>query len=254
MDIKEWLKENFTNVKSIEDLKYVDRRILIVGGSILFVLIGIYYYYLIAVYLPHKQAVRDAQAAQAAKQQAQVQKATAVTLNAPMTPSSKVDAPQQGNPKATDIFKVPSNYMDISKIAPADSAMYLNTFDVLYDYLNQVFQGNYQTAFDYLNKDFVKANNITLDSFSNYYKNTYFTENTFFIYGVSSDGSSYTANVTINDKEHAGAAFNATYKLVNNNGKYSIILDDLASYNKLSPESQQKGLDNTQTNINSQTQ
>ena len=246
MGFKEQLKENFTNVRSFQDLKYVDRRILIVGGTVFFVVLGLYYYYLIAIYLPHKQAIRDKAAAEAtqqqAKQQAQIKKAAEVSMNSSMTPSNKSDIPQQSKPEqnqAVDIFKIPGNYMDISKIPPASSSMYLNSFDVLYDYLNLAFQGNYSKAYEYLNKDFVKINNITLDSFSNYYNNIYFKQNTFYIFNVHSEGTSYITDVTINDKEHAGAAFNATYKLVNNNGKYSIILDDLASYVKSGIENQQ---------------
>lgn len=242
MGLKETLKENFKNVKNLEDLKYVDRRILIVGGTILFVVLGLYYYYLIGVYLPHKQDVRDKAAQEATKQQElltqqqdQVKKVSDALMNASLPPSKKTDISPQNNPNqsnAVDIFKIPRNYMNISRIPSKDSEMYFDSFDVLYDYFNQVFQGNYSSAYSYLNKDFVNQNNITPDSFTSYVNKFYLKSNEFYIYNVIKDGVYYSVDLTIYDKENPSLVLSATYKLANINGKYSIVIDNLSDYVK----------------------
>ena len=219
------------NSRTFDAIKYIDKRILIpacIGIAILF--IG-YYYFIFFVYSPGSNKTSEKLYDNTSKESQQIiNKQATTSFYSSMKPNvySNVTSPQVG----ADIYKIPANFMDITKVPVAETDNYVKVFDVIYDYLNEVNKGNYQTALLYLSKDFVAKNKITADILSNYHKNTYFPENTFIINSVVKADNIYNVRFFVGNKVVTGVGFYITYKLTETNGKLDISIDDLAKFIK----------------------
>lgn len=228
------VKEEVDEVKkspSIEALKLIDRKVLIIGGIVVFILLCVFYYFLFFVAYPYKLKDRGYNYDKAQTQEAIKKEATS-QLYSSMPASSKTNLPNTATPKAADLYKIPANYMDVSVIPAYETSNYVTVFDITYDFFKDVNKGNYQNALLYLNKDFVNSNRITADLLSKYFKETYFQNNGFIINKISKAGNNYNVQLIVTNQDITGVSFNINYIITDHDGKLDISINDLANYIK----------------------
>ncbi len=233
--LKEKTRDEVVNIKNsinLDVIKYIDRKILIGVGTILFIVIALYYYYIFFVYSPGSNK-SDRKVVDNIPNDSQqiINKQATTSFYSSMKPNTYSNVPNPAQVGA-DIYKIPANYMDISSIPVTETDNYVKTFDIIYDYLKEINGANYQNALLYLNKDFVAKNKITADVLANYHKDTYFPSNTFIIKNVVKTGNIYATRIFVGNKSVDGVGFFITYKLTEVNDKLDISIDDLEKYIK----------------------
>lgn len=227
MDKWSKFKENLINeakkITNYEDLKLVDKKILISVGAFLLILTILYYYYILVIYPSHKEAARKRASYENFTKEKSVY--SSLSYNSPMKS-------YLGN-GGIKLDKIPSKFMNTNFIPKDKKEMYIKAFDIIYDYIEEINKQNYSNALKYISPDFVKNNKITVESFANYNKEIYFEQNTFFIESVKEvSHNTYSVDLIIQNKDQIEVSFHTNYIIVEANGKLKLIINDLAKYLK----------------------